>query len=146
MLHQPIEIDPEVVAAVADFRDTVVAIREHSLRLFYLPEGSVERAAEQERVDDLVASMQARCDRIDATLDDLFRLVNLDLLHRGGAASRPTGEFLHTLTRAATDARNAEAAAHQALSAAQEQVRSATDERLAAERACAGYAADWMIR
>jgi len=146
VLHQPIKQDPEVAAAVADFRDTVIAIRGHSLRLFYLPESSVERAAEQDRVDDLVAGMQARCDRIDLTLDELFRLVNLDLHHSGGAASRPTGEFLHALTRGATDAHNVEAAAHEALSAAQAQVQAATAARLAADRACAGYAADWMIR
>lgn len=145
MLHQPIKHDPDVTAAVADFRDTVIAIRGHSLRLFDLPEGSEERAAEQERVDDLVAGMQARCDRVGITLDDLFRLINLDLRRTGGSASRPTGAFLYVLQETAVDARAAEAEALSALAAAETRAAAATADRLAAERSCAGYAAEWML-
>jgi len=138
--------DPDVAAAVADFRDTVIAIRDHSLKLFYLPEGSAERSEEQAVVDDLVGEMAARCDRSGITLDELFRLINADLARSGGAASRPTGEYLHALTREATRAHDAEAVAHVELTVAQQRVKIATDERLAADRACAGFAADWTAR
>jgi hypothetical protein len=138
--------DPDVTAAVADFRDTVIAIRGHSLRLFYLPEGSVERSDEQAVVDDLVGEMSARCERLGITVDDLFRFINADLATSGGTASRPTGEYLHALTREATRAHEAEAAAYADVTAALERVKTATNERLAADRACAGYAADWTAR
>lgn len=143
MLHQPIIKDPEVTAAVVDFRDTVIAIRSHSLAAFYAQADSQERRAAQEAIDQAVADMQSRCDRVGVTLDELFALINLDLRRTGGAASRPTGEFLHALTRGATDAYNAEREAHLALSRAQVELRAATDARIAADRACAGYAADW---
>lgn len=138
--------DPDVAAAVADFRDTVIAIRDHSLKLFYLSADSPERADQQAVVDDLVGTMQARCDRSGITLDELFRLINRDLALGGGAASRPTGEFLLALTREAAHAHNAEAVAHYELTAAQERVKQATQARLAADRACAGFAADWTAR
>lgn len=146
MQSAPIHDDPDVAAAVADFRDTVIAIRGHSLKLFYLPEGSIERSEEQAVVDDLVGEMAARCERSGITLDELFRLINADLAISGGAASRPTGEFLFALTREAARAHNAEAAAHVDLTAAQQRVKIATEERLAADRACAGFVADWIAR
>ncbi len=157
MLHPIIEQDAAVSAAVADFRNDVIEIRRRSAALFDLTDADA-RAAEQAVIDDLVGAMAARCDRHDITLDDLFRLINEQLRATpGGTPHRPLGEYERALldenTRAHAAERNARVfrdrmvARHAAeLVSSDRYIARTVDDRLAADRAHAGYFAGWAIR
>ena len=131
--HATFTEDPDVRTAIEAFRPTVLQIRAHSAKLAGLREGSVERRAEQGLVDDLVADMQTRVDRIGLTLDELFRLINEDLrLIPLSVDHRPIGAHLRTLEAEAIRAASAERRAHEALTGAQERVARATAARISA--------------
>jgi hypothetical protein len=149
VLQQPITEDPDVADAVATFRPVVMDIRVRSAAMFALPAESADRAAVADVVTDLVAGMALRAERLGITLDDLFRLVNWDLAARPpaqGHAHAPTGAYLRELLDENTRAHAAEGRAHKELTAAQGRLRVATAERLAADRACAGWTAGWALR
>ena len=149
MLHQTITEDPDVADAVALFRPTVVQIRVLSAELFALGENSPHRADVDGQVQDLVSTMALRCERLDITLDDLFRLVNADLAARPpaqGHAHKPIGEFERALVDENTRAHAAERAANADVMSAQQRLKVAISGRLAADRACAGYVAAWAVR
>jgi len=157
MLHPTFEEDPAVSAAVADFRNDVIEIRRRSAALFELTNPDA-RVAEQAAIDDLVGTMAARCDRLDITLDELFQLINDQLRATpGGNPHRPLGDYERVLldenTRAHAAERNAKLSKerlivrHAAeLASADKYIARTTDDRLAADRAHAGYFAGWAIR
>lgn len=144
--HQLFTEDPDVRDAIDAFRGAVLEIRQASAAAFVLPAGDARRAAAQELIDDRIGTMQARCDRIDITLDYLFALINQDLAARPDGASRPEGEHLRALVDENTRAHAAEHQIHRELEKLQGNLRVAVRERLAADRACAGYVAGWAIR
>lgn len=149
MLHQPITEDPDVADAVAMFRPVVMDIRARSAAMFELPADSAECAAAADVVTDLVAGMSLRADRLGITLDELFRLVNDDLAARPparGHAFAPAGAYLRAMLDENTRAHAAEGRAHKELTAAQARLQVATNERLSADRACAGWTAGWALR
>ena len=148
MFHTPITEDPDVRAAVEAFRDHVLRIRAHSATLIDLPaRRTVERAAEQAAIEELVADLQTRADRLAISLDDLFRFINDDLRATPPAADhRPTGHHLRVLEAEAIRAGASERRAHDEVTRAQDQLRNAIAARLAAQRACAGYVADMVGR
>ena len=149
MLHQTITEDPDVADAVALFRPTVVQIRVLSAELFALEANSSHRNAVDAQIQDLVSTMALRCERLDITLDDLFRLVNADLAARPpaqGHAHKPIGEYERALVDENTRAHAAERAAAADVISAQQRLKSAANSRLDADRACAGYVAGWAIR
>jgi hypothetical protein len=149
VLHQPITEDPDVADAVATFRPVVMDIRARSAAMFALPTDSAERADVGDVITDLVAGMALRAERLDITLDDLFRLVNEDLAARPparGHAFAPHGAYLRELLDENTRAHAAEARARKELTAAEARLKVATDERLTADRACAGWTAGWALR
>lgn len=139
--------DTRVIAAVKDFRQTVLDIRAASARLFPFPAASPQREALQEQLDDLVGGMQARADTIDIPLDELFRLINADIAtSRISQDHRPHGDYLRALCDENTAAYAAEATIHREISRLQELLPVAADRRIAADRACAGYLAGWANR
>lgn len=146
MFHQPITEDPRATAAVSDFRESVIEIRQRSARWFGLAEGSDERAAEQAAIDDLVGDMQARCDRIELTLDELFALINADLNSSRANVAKPLGDYERSLLDEATRAHAAERQIEREIARYERLLITAVDARLAADRACAGYAAGWAKR
>jgi hypothetical protein len=146
VFHQPITEDPRATAAVSDFRESVIEIRQRSARWFGLADGSDERAAEQAAIDDLVGAMQARCDRIDLTLDELFVLINADLDSSRADVAKPRGDFARSLLDEATRAHAAERQLQREIARYERLLIVAVDARLAADRACAGYAAGWAKR
>lgn len=157
MLHPAIEEDTAVSAAVADFRNDVIEIRRRSVALFGLANPDA-RVAEQAVIDDLVGAMAARCDRLDITLDDLFQLINDQLRAApGGTPHRPLGDYERALldenTRAHAHERNAKRSRERLLVRHAEELASADkyiartiDDRIAADRAHAGYFAGWAVR
>ncbi len=147
MYQAPIQEDPDIREAVTVFRPTVLEIRARSARLVGLREGGESRTVEQAAIDDLVAIMQLRADRLNLALDDLFRLVNDHLrVSPPPRDCRPTGPHLRILEAEAIRAGSAERRAHEGVTAAQQRLEEATAARVAAQRACAGYVADWVNR
>lgn len=150
MLHQPITTaaasDPDLAAAVSDFRNAVIEIRRRSARLIGLPVGSAARDDDQAAIEALLVDMEGRAERIAVPIDDLFRAINADLAGRREDVAQPHGALLTQLLDENTRAHAAEAQAHRALTAAQDRVARAGADRLAADRACAGYAAGWALR
>lgn len=146
MLHTPITEDPRATAAVADFTATVVEIRQRSARWFAAPADSDARAEEQTAIDDLVGAMQARCDRIDLSLDALFALINAELVGRRDNVARPHGDYLFSLVEENNRAYAAERQLKAEVSRYQALLEQAAAARVAADRACAGFMAGWAIR
>lgn len=149
MLYQPITEDPDVADAVELFRPTVVEIRVRCAELFALEANSPDRGELQSQIEDLVATMTLRCERLALTIDDMFRLVNADLAARPpapGHAHKPIGEYERALVDENTRAHAAERAANADVMSAQQRLKAAVDSRLEADRACAGYVAAWAIR
>lgn len=143
VIHTPIIPDPDITVAVEAFRPAVIEIRARSVKLVGLREGSAERRVEQAAIDSLADDMRCRAERIGITLDELFRIINEDLrLNPPEQAHRPTGAHLRVIEAEVIRATAAERRAHEVLSIAQDRVRRATAERIAAQRACAGFAAD----
>lgn len=141
------DADPRIKAAIVDFRAAVVEVRQLSADLFPLPLTSPRRAALQEAIDDHVGGMQARADTVGITLDELLRLINADLAgQRVGNTHPPHGEYLRALCDENTGAHAAEATIHREIVRLQQLLPAATDRRLAADRACAGFIAGWAIR
>jgi hypothetical protein len=149
LLYQPITEDPDVADAVELFRPTVIEIRVRSAELFSLGDTSPHRDDVRGQIEDLVATMALRCERLDITLDDLFRMVNADLAARPpvqGHAHKPIGEYERALVDENTRAHAAERAANAEVMSAQQRLKAAVDSRVEADRACAGYVAAWAIR
>lgn len=149
MLHQPITEDPDVATAVEDFRSVVIEIRIRSNELFRLADDSPHRDLIRSQIEDRVADMTSRCERLAITIDDLFRLVNADLAARPpaqGHAHKPIGEFERHLLDENTRAHAAERQLQRELTALQGRIGDAADARIAADRACAGYVAGWAVR
>lgn len=149
MLYQPITEDPDVADAVALFRPTVIEIRVRSAELFGLDDNTPYRDHVDSQIQDLVATMALRCERLGITLDDLFRLVNADLATRPpaqGHAHKPIGEYERALVDENTRAHAAERVAAADVISAQQRLQAAANSRLDADRACAGYVAGWAIR
>ena len=146
MLHQPIIEDPDVRDAVVDFRPAVLTIRTLSMRVFDLPERDPRRAALQEQIDGIVADMASRAERLDITLDELFRHVNEDLASRPRENVRPFGPYLNELTDENTRAHAAERQLHREIARLQALLPAAIEARIAADRACAGFLAGWAVR
>ncbi len=146
MRHESISEDPDVRDTVAEFRDTVLEIRAASAQLFTLPPGSPHRAAIQERIEDLTGGIALRADRLAISLDRLLALVNADLAYNPPPAKCTISDrFLGALAIEIDDARRAEASCQAALRLAQSRLDSAEARRIAAERACAGYAAEFPL-
>jgi hypothetical protein len=155
------DLDPETAnalsEAITDFRNHVIEIRRRSTALFDLTDADA-RAAEQAVIDDLAGEMAARCDRLDITLDDLFRLINEQLRTTpGGDPHRPSGDYERALLDENTRAHGAERQAlrgrerllerHAAEVASSDRyIARSADDRLAADRAHAGYFAGWARR
>lgn len=147
MMHSAIAEDPDLRAAVDDFRPAVLEIRKLSVQLFDLGDDDVRRQALVERLDSLVADMATRADRLTISLDDLFRLVNDDLAARPeGRLSSPTGDYMRALLDENTRAHAAEARIHRDINKLQAMLPSAIKARMAADRACAGFVAGWATR
>ncbi len=149
MLHQAITEDPDVADAVELFRPTVIEIRVRSAELFTLDDRSPHRADVSNQIEDLVATMALRCERLSITLDDLFMMVNADLAARPpvqGHAHKPIGEYERALIDENTRAHAVERAANADVVAAQRRLKAAVNSRIEGDRACAGYVAAWAIR
>lgn len=144
-LSQP-EEDTRVEAAVSDFRGTVIEVRRLSAALFALADDSADRLIARERIDDLVGGMQARADMVGLTLDQLFRLINADLATNRGITHKPHGDHLRALVDENTSAYADEARLHHEITRLQAMLPGAADRRIAADRACAGFVAEWAVR
>lgn len=141
------DADPRVAAAIVDFRTAVIELRQLSAQLFELPVDSAKREAVQEAIDDRVGGMQARADTVGITLDELFRLINLDLAgQRTGNTHNPHGDHLRALCDENTAAHADERTIHRELERLKSLLPGATNRRMAADRACAGFVAGWAIR
>jgi len=139
--------DPRVATAVVDFRARVIEVRDLSAQLFALPVADPKRPALQEAIDDRVGGMQARADTVGITLDELFRLINLDLAgRRTGNTQAPHGDHLRALCDENTAAHADERTIHRELERLKSLLPGAVDRRMAADRACAGFVAGWAIR
>lgn len=140
------EEDPRITAAVADFRGAVIDIRRLSAELFTTADGTTKRSVLQAHVDDLVGGMQARADMVGLTLDELFRLINADLATNNGITHKPHGDHLRALVDENTSAYADEARLNQEITRLQSMLPGAADRRIAADRACAGFVAEWAVR
>ncbi|WP_288935628.1 hypothetical protein [uncultured Sphingomonas sp.] len=139
--------DPRIDAAVADFRQTVLDIRKLSAQLFPLPLDSAARLQLQDDIDDLVGGMQARADVLDITLDEMFRLINADLARqRLSEDFRPHGQHLRALIDENCGAYADEHTLNREINRLRDLLPAAVDRRIAADRACAGYAAGFAVR
>lgn len=147
LLSQQADVDPRVPAAVADFRAAVIEVREISAQLFPLAADSPKRAALQEAIDDRVGGMQARADMVGISLDELFRLINAELAgQRIGNNHQPHGDYLRALCDENTAAHADERTIHREMARLRSLLPVATDRRMAADRACAGFVAGWALR
>jgi len=149
VLHQPLTIaeDPDVRQAVDDFTPNVIEIRRLSLLAAHHA-GSPGRAAEiRSEIEERVADMELRADRLSISLDDLFRLINDALREQRGIDSyKPAGDFLRGLVAENERAYAEEARLHRERAAIDRRIRVATEARIAADRACAGYVAGWAVQ
>ncbi|MCH4893978.1 hypothetical protein GO308_12720 [Sphingomonas sp. SFZ2018-12] len=141
MQHDIITADPDIAQAIEDLRAVGAALRRNSALLLTLPEGSVEHRAERALVLELQSRIDLRAGRLGISGAALTELINDDLNDRArrgrGKPSRPTSR---TLMDAVMNAQAREADAHRALSAAQIEVKAATEARRAAEEAYRVYA------
>lgn len=147
MMHAPVTEDPDLAQAIVDLRPVVVEIREAIAALDFAqtrrpavrpkPE---QRAAAEAEIAELKSRVAVRAERLGLAHDDLMDMITEDLAARrhGGHVDRCTSG---TLADAVSTAIMREARAHQALSAAQIELRSATAARVDAEREYAAYAA-----
>lgn len=138
--------DPDVAEAIEAFRPAVVEIRARSARLIAPQVTADQRDAEQAAIDDLVADVGTRAERLGIAIDELFRLINADLAGRDGDPSRPHGVLLQELLAENGRAYAAERLAWREVEAARARLEAAIGARLAADRACAGYVAGWAVR
>jgi hypothetical protein len=148
VLHQPLAIveDPDVRQAVTDFTPNVVEIRRLSLLLAQSRAGGALAEGIRSEIEEQVSDMQLRADRLDITIDDLFRLINDALRDQRAIDShKPAGDFLRALVAENERAYAEEAQLHRERTALDRRIRAATDARLAADRACAGYVAGWAV-
>lgn len=141
----PADDDADVRAAVTHFTPSVVRIRELSAMLFNLPNAG-DRAAVTEEVDSLVADIATRAERLSLTVDDLFRLINAELAMIKGDTKRPHGEYLRHLVDEVTRTAGDVAQVTREVERLRTSLARAEDQHLAADRACAGYAAGWARR
>ncbi|WP_294355835.1 hypothetical protein [uncultured Sphingomonas sp.] len=144
-LSEP-EEDARVKAAVSDFRGAVIDIRRLSAALFALDDNSADHLIARERIDDLTGGMQARADMVGLTLDQLFSLINADLATNRGITHKPHGDHLRALVDENTSAYADEARLNQEITRLQSMLPGAVDRRIAADRACAGFVAEWAVR
>lgn len=147
LLSMQDDADPRVAAAIVDFRAAVVEVRRLSAAVFALANDSSDHQIARERIDDLVGGMQARADTVGITIDELFRLINADLAgQRNGNTHRPHGDHLRALVDENTAAHADERTIHREMARLRSLLPIATDRRLAADRACAGFVANWALR
>lgn len=145
-LTEDSEADQRVAAAVSDFRGDVIEIRRLSAAVFALAAGTSDHQMAQERIDDLVGGMQARADVVGITIDELFRLINADLATDRGMTHKPHGAHLRAIADENTSAHADEARIHREIKRLQKLLPAATNRRIAADRACAGFMSGWASR
>jgi hypothetical protein len=147
VLYSPITEDPDLRDAIQTFRPTVLEIRKLSAELFTLGDDHPARVAIADQIQDLVGGMALRAERLAVSLDELFAQVNADLRDKPVYPDhRPEGDYLRALLDDNTRGHAAEAQAKRQLEQMQSIAVRATADRVAVDRACAGYTAGWALR
>lgn len=139
-MHSPVIEDPDVRQAVEDFRDTIAQVRAFSAEAIQLRADSPTRRSIENDVQRLMGDVGLRARRLHLSTDSLVALINDDLdsrARRGGPA--PKRVTSRTLMRDVTEAQAREETARLQLSAANIEMKSATDARIAAEERLSAY-------
>lgn len=139
-MHSPVIEDPDVRQAVEDFRDTIAQVRALSAEAIQLRADSPTRRSIQNDVQRLMGDVGLRASRLHLSTDALVALINDDLdsrARRGRAA--PVRVTTRTLMRDLNDAQAREETARLQLSAANIEMKAATDARVAAEQRLNAY-------
>ena len=139
-MHSPVIEDPDVRQAVEDFRDTIAQVRALSAEAIQLRADSPTRRSIQNDVQRLMGDVGLRASRLHLSTDALVALINDDLdsrARRGRPA--PVRVTTRTLMRDLNDAQAREETARLQLSAANIEMKAATDARVAAEQRLNAY-------
>lgn len=139
MRHETLSEDPDLEQAITDLLPVAQALRVKSSRLLSITVDRHREAASNE-IAEIYSRIEVRAERIGMNGAALVLVLNgvLDSRARRGRDA-PTGETSRSLLNALTQAQAREADAHRMLSAAQIEVRSATEQRVAAQQACEAF-------
>lgn len=139
MRHETLSEDPDLEQAISDLLPIAQSMRVKSSRLLSITVDR-HRISAQSEISEMYSRIAVRAERIGITGAALVEILNavLDARARSGRAA-PTGDTSRTLLNALTLAQAREADAHRMLSAAQIEVRAATEQRVSAEQACEAF-------
>jgi len=145
MRHETLSGDPDLEQAIEDLLPVAQDLRVSSSRLIGLEER--HRLPVQREVTELYGRIALRAERIGTTAAALVQILNavLDVKARRGRAV-PVGDTSRSLLNAATEAYAREGDAHRAVSAAQAELKAATDHRIAVEQACEAFGLERIQR
>lgn len=139
--------DMDLRDAIAAFSPVVVRIRQLSACHFALAEAKVrERAALEDEIQGLVADIACRAERLDISIDEMFRLINADLTASRKDTAAPTGDYARHLADENCRAHAQERQIIRQLDILKSNLLTATYARIAADRACAGFVAGYARR
>lgn len=146
MRHETLSEDPDLEQAIADLLPVAQELRVKSSRLLSIKVDRHRDAANSE-IAEIYSRIEVRAERIGMNGAALVLILNgvLDARARRGRTA-PTGETSRTLLNALTLAQAREADAHRMLSAAQIELRSATEQRVAAQQACEVFGIERVTR
>lgn len=144
---EPAGEDSDLRDAIAAFSPVVVRIRQLSASHFALVGAKVrERAALEDEIQGLIADIGSRAERLGYTLDDLLQLINADLAASKKHTFAPTGDYARYLADENCRAVAQERQIIREIGNLKNNLAAATQARIAADRACAGFVAGYARR